>query len=137
MARYLPDTNHLSHIVRPVSALRDRLVHVQRTGAIFGTCIPVLCELGAGLCRLHDSETARRGLDRILKSSVRIWPLDRPLATIFGEIFVELKRRGRALSHVDVTLAAMAKRDRLILLTTDRDFEALPEIKVENWLVVT
>jgi len=31
-------------------------------------------------------------------------------------------------------LAALCRQQRLILLTTDRDFEALPDIRVENWL---
>jgi tRNA(fMet)-specific endonuclease VapC len=41
---------------------------------------------------------------------------------------------GRALSAVDLQLAALAKLKGLTLLTSDRDFEALPEIRTENWL---
>ncbi len=134
MARYLLDTNHLSDLIEPVSALRDRLVQAQRQGEVFGICIPVLCEFEAGICQFTDPDPVRRGMDRMLRQSIRIWPLDRPLATIYGKIYVDLKRRGRALSRVDIVLAAMAKRDRLILLTSDRDFEALPEIRTENWL---
>jgi len=32
-------------------------------------------------------------------------------------------------------LAALALHDNRTLLTADRDFEALPEIRTENWLV--
>jgi predicted nucleic acid-binding protein len=31
-------------------------------------------------------------------------------------------------------LAALARQYKLTLLTTDRDFEALPDLKVENWV---
>ncbi len=57
-----------------------------------------------------------------------------PLARAFGELYLTLQSRGRALSHVDIVLAAMARQMNLTVLTTDRDFEALPEIPTENWL---
>jgi predicted nucleic acid-binding protein len=135
MARYLLDTNHLSNLIEPVSALRDRLVQAQRRGDVFGICIPVLCEFEAGISQFLNPDPVRRGMERILRRSIRIWPLDRPVATIYGELYVSLKRQGRALSRVDIILAALAKRDRSILLTADRDFEALPEVKTENWLI--
>ena len=31
-------------------------------------------------------------------------------------------------------LAALCRQMNLTLLTTDRDFEALPDIRVENWV---
>jgi predicted nucleic acid-binding protein len=46
----------------------------------------------------------------------------------------ELRAKGRVLSQVDMTLAALARRMQLVLLTTDRDFEALPDVQVENWV---
>jgi predicted nucleic acid-binding protein len=32
-------------------------------------------------------------------------------------------------------LAALARQHKLTVLTTDRDFEALPDLRVENWVV--
>jgi predicted nucleic acid-binding protein len=32
-------------------------------------------------------------------------------------------------------LAALARQHRLTVLTTDRDFEALPDLTVEDWTV--
>jgi tRNA(fMet)-specific endonuclease VapC len=55
-------------------------------------------------------------------------------ARIYGELYLTLKRKGRILSQVDLMLAALAKQMNLTLLTTDRDFEALPELPTENWL---
>ena len=45
------------------------------------------------------------------------------------------KRLGRVLSQVDMMLAALARQQRLALLTTDRDFEAPSDLAVENWVV--
>jgi tRNA(fMet)-specific endonuclease VapC len=72
-------------------------------------------------------------LDRLLQE-VRLWPVDRGIARRFGELYVELRRNGRAMSHVDIVLAALARSMDLTILTTDRDFEALPDIRTENWL---
>jgi predicted nucleic acid-binding protein len=42
--------------------------------------------------------------------------------------------KGRALSQVDLMLAAMARLHGLILLSADKDFAAFPDLRVENWL---
>jgi predicted nucleic acid-binding protein len=31
-------------------------------------------------------------------------------------------------------LAALARQHRLVVLTTDGDFKALPDLRVENWV---
>lgn len=51
-----------------------------------------------------------------------------------GYLLDELRAKGRVLSQVDMLLAALARRMKLVLLTTDRDFEALPDVKAENWM---
>jgi len=71
---------------------------------------------------------------RRLLSFVRVWPLEPPVAAIYGAIYLDLRRRGRALSQVDMMLAALCRQMSLTLLTTDRDFEALPDLRRENWL---
>ena len=37
------------------------------------------------------------------------------------------------LSQVDMMLAALARQKDLTLATSDRDFEALPDVRTENW----
>ena len=56
------------------------------------------------------------------------------MARGYGEIYVDLRRRGRVLSQVDMMIAALARQMGLTLLTADRDFEALPDLRIENWL---
>jgi predicted nucleic acid-binding protein len=43
--------------------------------------------------------------------------------------------QGRVLSQVDMMLAALARQHRLTLLTTDRDFEVLTDLRLENRIV--
>jgi tRNA(fMet)-specific endonuclease VapC len=133
MAGFLLDTNHLSESLRPVSRVRDRIGQLRRLGVRVGTCVPVLCELEAALPSGDRGEAYRRALQRLL-GRVRLWPLERDLARHYGEIFKELRKRGRVLSQVDMILASLARQQDLTIATTDRDFEALPDIRTENWL---
>ena len=104
-----------------------------RQGMRLGTCIPVLCELEAAIQQTKRPEACRHTLDRLLRE-VRIWPVDRDVTHRNGEIYVDLRRRGRAISHVDIVVAALAREMDLTILTTDRDFEAVPDVRTENWL---
>jgi len=85
-----------------------------------------------GIRQVADPGAYRQNLKRLLLH-VRIWPLDLETASLYGEIYHELRRRGRILSQVDIVLAALARQMKLTLLTTDRDFEALPVVRTENW----
>jgi tRNA(fMet)-specific endonuclease VapC len=133
MAGFLLDTNHLSESLRPVSRVRDRIGQLRRAGVRVGTCVPVLCELEAAFPSGNRGETYHRALQRLL-GRVRLWPLERDVARLYGEIFKDLRKRGRVLSQVDMMLASLARQQDLTIATTDRDFEALPDIRTANWL---
>jgi tRNA(fMet)-specific endonuclease VapC len=134
MKGYLLDTNHLSDAIERVSEVRERLYAARRAGLRIGTCVPVLCELEVGIQKTRRRDYYRRSLGRMVGSLVRVWPLDTIIAQTYGEIFADLRSRGRVLSQVDMILAAMARTADLTILTSDRDFEALPDIRTENWL---
>jgi tRNA(fMet)-specific endonuclease VapC len=131
---FVLDTNHLGHAVRRSSSVRQRLEKARREGIVFGTCVPVLCELEAGVQQVHRPEDYRENLKRLLLQ-VRVWPIDLETARLYGEIHQRLRSQGRVLSTVDKIVAALAKQMKVKVLTTDRDFEALPEVRRENWVV--
>ena len=133
MAGLLLDTNHLSEAIRRTSKVRPRLRERMHHGVRVGTCVPVLCELEAGIVQTRRPASCRHILDDLLHE-IRVWPVDRELARTFGELYFEIVRGGHVLSHVDIVLAALARTMRLTISTTDRDFEALPDIQTENWL---
>ena len=130
---YLLDTNHLGHAVRPGSVVRRRLGELRGIGSRVGTCVPVLCELEVGIEQVREPDVYRRNLERVLRQ-VRVWPLDLATCRIYGEIYNDLRRRGRVLSQVDVMLAALTRQMQLTLVTADQDFAALPDVKTENWI---
>jgi tRNA(fMet)-specific endonuclease VapC len=134
MARYLFDTNHLSAAIDDEADVRGRILQLRRDGHRLGTCVPALCELETGLERTQRREHNRRILATLLRQ-IRIWPLEPPIARVYAEIYHEVRARGRALSQLDMILAALSRLLNATLLTDDRDFEALPDLRVENWLI--
>lgn len=134
MSLYFLDTNHLSAALQLVSPVRDQIFDAIRRGHRFGTCLPALCELEAGIAQTARPIAARRLLDSLLKE-IRIWPFDRDDAQSYGELYFELARSGRVLSLVDVLVAVMARRLNATVLTADRDFEAISDVGCENWII--
>jgi tRNA(fMet)-specific endonuclease VapC len=130
---FLLDTNHLSAMIRRNPSLREEVRRRHHLGERFATCWPVLCELETGIQDTHRPENYRRNLALVLKE-VRIWPFDWQIVRLFGTTMLGLGRIGRTLSQVDVMLAAFAQHYSATILTTDSDFDALPDIKTENWL---
>jgi len=134
MPDYLLDCNHLSASLRRVSPVRERIHQGRRAGYRFISCYPVLCELEVGIQQTPNPDDNRRRLAQLLRH-VRLWPLDTETTRLYGAVYLELRRQGRVLSQVDIMLAALARQHKLIVLTTDRDFEALSDLAVENWAV--
>jgi tRNA(fMet)-specific endonuclease VapC len=132
--RYLLDTNHLRPAIERISALRERICQQVRLGDRFGTCVPVLCELQAALSNNRRSKEYQRNLAALFSGSIRLWPLEPPVDRVYGDIYHDLRRRGRVLSQVDMMLAALARHMDLILLTADQDFDTLADLQRENWL---
>jgi tRNA(fMet)-specific endonuclease VapC len=131
-AGYLLDTNHIGHAVTPGSVVRQRIADLRKSGAKLGTCVPVICEIEAGIQQVSRPQEYRANLERLLRQ-VRMWPIDLTTARLFGILHHDLKRRGRVLSQVDMMLAALARQMNLTLVTSDNDFTALPDIPVEKW----
>jgi len=131
---YLLDSNHVGHAVTPGSIARQRIAELRNRGIRVGTCVPVICEIEAGVQQVNDPQTYRINLQHLFRQ-VRIWPLDLMTARAYGEIHADLKQRGRVLSQVDMMLAALARQMNLTVVTSDQDFAALSEIRVENWLI--
>ena len=120
MAAWHLDTNHLGAAVKPVSPIREKIERAYRNGERIGTCLPVICEWQAGIQELKRKESYRQTV-RILLRTVRIWPLDVGTTERYGEVFQELRKRGKALSQVDMMVAALARQMGLTVLTSDKD----------------
>src|SRR6266436_3821318 len=132
MPAYLLDTNHVGMAVDRTSIVAQRIFEARLAGMRFGTCMPVLCEVEAGMRQVRHKLKYRRNLNHLLLQ-MRLWAIDLKTTHIYGDLYMELRQRGRALSQVDIMIAALARQMKLTILTTDRDFEALPDIRTADW----
>ena len=132
MPAYLLDTNHVGMAVDRASVVGQRIFEARLAGIRLGTCLPVLCEIEAGLRQDRHKMKYRRDLNHLLLQ-LRLWPVDLKTARFYGDLYMELRRRGRVLSQVDIMVAALARQMKLTILTTDLDFEALPDIRTADW----
>lgn len=132
MPSYLLDCNHVSAALRKVSLVRDRILESRRAGHRFISCYPVLCELEVGIQQTAHPEENRRRLNQLLRH-VRLWPLDGETCRVYGAVYLELRSRGRALAQVDMVVASLARQHKLTVLTTDQDYQALTDLRVEDW----
>jgi predicted nucleic acid-binding protein len=131
---FLLDCNHVSAALRKVSSMRERIHDGRRALHRFVCCHPVLCELEVGIQQTSKPDENRRRLAQLLRH-VRLWSMDAETTRLYGAIYIEMRQRARALSQVDMMLAALAQQHKLIVPTADRDFEALSDLAIENWVV--
>jgi tRNA(fMet)-specific endonuclease VapC len=133
MTSYLLDTNHASPLVTISHPLRQRVLQAIANGDSVATVTPIVTEVAAGFLILPRSQSNQDQWERF-RSSLRIFPVDYDIAWQAALLRVSARQRGRQLATIDALTAAVALRERLTLLTTDRDFSAVPDLRLENWL---
>jgi tRNA(fMet)-specific endonuclease VapC len=111
----------------------QRAKQSRRQGHVIGTALPVVAEILGGI---EFSQTRERNLlilNRKL-SLFRLWPFTLDVAREYGGLFAELRRIGRPMQVIDMMIAATARTfSDCIVVTTDTDLTAVPDLKVEDW----
>ena len=134
MAKYLLDTNHISPLVTPGHPLRRRVRKVWRAGHVFHTCAPVVTEVRFGFLILPKAADSERQYRR-LRPAVKVWWVKENDAELAARLQTSLRRRGVQLKTVDALIAAVALQHDFTVLTTDKDFQPIGNLRVENWLL--
>lgn len=132
MSDYLLDTNHASPLITPGHPLRQRVLERLDAGDTFALCVPVVAETLFGIGILPRAA-------QNLAEWARLQPLlpcyipDETDAESAARLQIALRWQGRQLETVDALVAVIALRYGLVLLTTDADFRAVPDLPHENW----
>jgi predicted nucleic acid-binding protein len=130
---YLLDTNHASPLVTFDDPLRHRILSAIQSGDIFAVSTVNLAEILFGILTLPRARQNQIEWDH-LRPSLRMYKVEERDIIVAVEIRIKLRKSGRQIGLVDTILAALAIRYDLILLTTDKDFDAIPALKLANWL---
>lgn len=100
---------------------------------MFATCVPLLTELIFGIGILPRA-VANRAAWAQIQSLIPCYIPDETDATLAAEMQIALRRQGQQLATIDALAAVIALRYNLVPLTTDKDFQAVPHLKLANWL---
>ena len=99
-------------------------------------CISVitLAELQHGVSKSGNPEKNQIALTQFL-SFLSILPFDDYAAIEYGKICAYLQKKGTPIGTMDMLIAAHAKVQDLVLVTNNtREFERVPDLKLENWV---
>lgn len=125
MSRFCVDTSAYSQFRRgepQVVAHIDQAEWIGVPGAVLG-------ELWAGFLSGARTDANEAELGEFLAHPVvQVIPLDASVARIYGEIFADLRARGRPLPTNDLWVAAAAIRSGATVLTFDAHFEAIARV---------
>ena len=130
--QYLLDTNILSDLVKhPQGKVFQKIASIGE--GYICTSIMVACELRFG-ARKRGSKRLTQQLEIILQA-LPVLPIDNPIDQIYAEIRTFLEKAGTPIGPNDLLIAAHALTLDLTLVTANvREFERVPNLKVENWL---
>lgn len=132
---WMLDTNALSELIRnPKGALPQRLA-AEADDAVC-TSIVVACELRFGAQRKGSAALTAR-VEQLL-DVLTVLPFDEPADAHYADIRTALERAGTPIGSHDLFIAAHARSRGLTLVTHNvREFQRVPGLKVEDWLVTS
>lgn len=132
-AVYVLDTNIISAL-RPGGnpGLFERMArHSHETLCL---CEPIIFEVERG----YEQRQAQRQMQHFREALVPLFVVVPAVLAdwrVAARLWGDARRRGYQLSDVDVLLAAMSLRLQAIIVTDDRDFDHLPLVQTQNWLL--
>jgi len=135
MGDYLLDTNHASPLVTLEHPLRKQILRRFDASDSFAICTPVLTETLFGIGILPRAAQNLIEWER-LRFFLPCFAPDETDAKFAAELQISLRRRGRQLNTIDALIAADALRYDLVVLTKDKDFQVVLNLRYENWLKV-
>jgi predicted nucleic acid-binding protein len=132
MTNYLLDTNHISPIITLEHPLRHKILAQLQAGDTFSIATPALSEFLYGIGTLPRARRNLREWERI-KQDFEYYSVDQTDAEQSAKLRLALRQRGWQLGIIDSFIAVVALRNDLVLLTNDKDFGAISELKQDNW----
>ena len=89
-------------------------------------------ELRYGLARRPDASRLRALVEDFLLT-VTILPWDSEAAKQYGSLRAELEREGLPMANLDIMIGAHALAIPAVLVTNDRAFARIKDLKVADW----
>lgn len=131
---YLLDTNICIYLINKKSEKLLKRIEMEDAYKIGISAITV-AELEYGIAKSLYPEKNKTALIEFL-SSFEIIPFNDIDAEVFGSIRDYLNKRGTPIGPYDLQIASQCLARELILVTNNiKEFERVPNLSIENWLV--
>lgn len=133
--RYLLDTNIASYAIkRNVPRVRERLLKTPMSEV--GISVITEAELRFGTARKPAAAHLKLAVEEFLLH-VEILPWNSESAMQYAQLRSTLEDSGTPMANFDLMIAAQALAVRAILVSHDRVFHRVKQLKVEDWTKAT
>jgi tRNA(fMet)-specific endonuclease VapC len=129
--RYLLDTNTASYIIKGnIPLVRERLLKVPMSRVLISAVTEA--ELLFGAARRREAVRLKVAIDEFLLR-VDSLPWDTNAARHYANLRAGLEIGGIPMGNLDMMIAAHALAIESILVTNDRSFRRIKQLKIEDW----
>ena len=128
---HLLDTNIASYIIKGNIPSVDRRLAKVPIADVFISSVTE-AELRYGLARRPDASRLRALVEDFLLT-VTILPWDSEAAKQYGSLRAGLEREGLPMANLDIMIGAHALAIGAVLVTNDRAFARIKDLKVADW----
>ena len=131
MIRYLLDSNTSSYVIKGnFPRVREQLLKVPM--AEVGISVVTEAELRFGVARKPEAVSLKAAVEEFLLR-VELLPWTSEAAQHYAQIRAALERAGEPMGNLDMMIAAQALAAQAVLVTHDRVFRRLKQLKTEDW----
>lgn len=128
---YLLDTNTVSYIIKGnIPRVRERLVKTPM--AQIAISVITEAELRFGLARRPEATRLKLVVEEFLLR-VTVLPWDSEAARHYAHVRAALENIGTGMGNLDTMIAAHAIATGAVLVTNDRVFGRVKQLKIEDW----
>ena len=133
MPKYLLDTNICIYLTKQQHpALTARFQSLAENEVAMS--VITYGELQFGAQKSQKPKQVLEALER-LSLAIPVLVMTQDTSQHYGEIRAHLQKQGTPIGNNDLWIAAHARAEGLILVTNNvREFERVPDLKVENWV---
>jgi tRNA(fMet)-specific endonuclease VapC len=128
--RYMLDTNTVSHFIKGMTNVRNRIIAVPMSTLVISAITEG--ELLFGVAKKADAKQLSLVVHEFL-IHVDVLPWDSTAAACYGTLRNDLQKKGKVLGNLDLLIAAHALSLGITLITNDRAFTQADGLKVEDW----
>jgi tRNA(fMet)-specific endonuclease VapC len=131
--RYLLDTNMVSYVIKgKFPRVREHLLKVPMALVSISTITEA--ELRFGVARRPEAVGLKTAVEEFLLR-VEVLPWDSEAAQHYARVRAALERAGEPMGNMDMMIVAHALAIQAVLVTNDRVFRRVKQLRIEDWSV--